>query len=89
MRRSKCGVRNEQAGVLFEYRDDMRWKRLDFAGGRLAIDEREGLVSAQGMIWAYSPQGFVPLVGDDAEIDPDLFSLQKLGWSRRRGGLPV
>nr|WP_321460958.1 hypothetical protein [uncultured Cohaesibacter sp.] len=79
-------VRNEQAGVLFEYRDDMRWKRLDFAGGRLAIDEREGLVSAQGMIWAYSPQGFVPLVGDDAEIDPDLFSLQKLD---RAEGEPV
>ena len=71
-------VRNGDDGVLFDYRDGYRWKQLAFAGGRLAIDERQGLVSAEGQIWAYSPEGFSSVDAEGGAIDPDHFALYAL-----------
>lgn len=71
-------VRNAKSGVLFDYRDKDQWRLLAFAGGRLAIDERQGLVSAKGQIWSYSPEGFSPVAATDGTIDPDHFVLYSL-----------
>ena len=71
-------MRNAKSGVLFDYRNEDQWRRLAFAGGRLAIDERQGLVSAMGQIWTYSPEGFSPVAATDGTIDPDHFVLYSL-----------
>ncbi len=71
-------VRNEAGTVQFDYRDGDNWLPLDLAGGRLAMDERQGLVSAEGQVWAYTRQGFVPIDSKTGAIDPDQFALTPL-----------
>ena len=73
-------VRNVDGRVRFEYRDRDFWRGLETSGGRLAIDDREGLISSQGQVWAYTPQGFVSLNSQNGTIDPLLFSITSLAY---------
>ncbi|WP_319496467.1 hypothetical protein [uncultured Cohaesibacter sp.] len=75
---NRMRVRNDAGGVQFDYRDGDSWRPLAMAGGRLAMDERQGLVSAKGQVWAYTRQGFVALDSGTGAIDPDQFSLTPL-----------
>ena len=70
---AKLRLRNLSGGrgVEYQYRRGDEWRRLLTAGGRLAIDDRGGLVRAEGEIWAYTPQGFVKIDERSGGLDPD------------------
>ncbi|WP_316862908.1 hypothetical protein [uncultured Cohaesibacter sp.] len=71
-------IRNEPGLVRFEYRRNDSWEALKANGGRLDIDQLEGLVSSDGHVWAYTQEGFVTINSLTGGLDPDNFALVAL-----------
>ncbi|QGZ36720.1 hypothetical protein [Stappia indica] len=64
-------------GVSFQYRRGSTWEPLQTAEGRLAIDRRDGLVFAEGTVWAYTPAGFVSIRDQTGHFDPDALQISR------------